>query len=68
MTKGKIIDVHTHVYLPRYMEMLRSRSDVPRVFTENGCERLLILPNENKNNSTLYGNSLIIIGRPIGYN
>ena len=28
-----LVDIHTHVYLPRYAAFLRSRSSVPRIFT-----------------------------------
>ncbi|KAI9347816.1 amidohydrolase 2 [Zopfochytrium polystomum] len=55
-----IVDVHTHVYLPRYMDMLRARRTVPRVFTTpTGQDRLLILPAEEEASSTA-------AGRPIG--
>ncbi|KAH9927170.1 amidohydrolase 2 [Epithele typhae] len=52
MAAGKLlIDVHTHVYLPRYAAFLRSRTDVPRIFTRTSPEgqpeeRLLILDDE----------------------
>lgn len=55
-----LVDIHTHVYLPRYAAFLRSRTSVPRIFTrtspESGKpeERLLILDDEPSG------------GRPIG--
>lgn len=55
-----LVDVHTHVYLPRYASMLRTRTTIPRIIsraTENGKsveERLLILENEPSG------------GRPVG--
>ncbi|KAI1786652.1 amidohydrolase 2 [Ganoderma leucocontextum] len=55
-----LVDIHTHVYLPRYAAFLRSRNSVPRIFTrtspESGKpeERLLILDDEPSS------------GRPIG--
>lgn len=49
-----LVDVHTHVYLPRYAEVLRSRSAAPRILTQNGEERLVILENEPSG------------GRPVG--
>ena len=57
--KQLLVDVHTHIYLPRYAEVLRSRSNVPRIFrrpTVRGGteERLLILDNEPSG------------GRPVG--
>ncbi|KAG7394615.1 hypothetical protein PHYBOEH_004973 [Phytophthora boehmeriae] len=42
------IDLHTHVYLPRYMDILRSRKDVPFVRPGVGGERLVILPAEQE--------------------
>ena len=55
-----LVDIHTHVYLPRYAAFLRSRTSVPRIFTRNSPEsgkpeeRLLILDDEPSS------------GRPIG--
>ena len=57
MTKNviKIIDVHTHMYYPKYMNLLRKRTNIPKIIkTHDNEERLVILPNENN------------IGRPIG--
>lgn len=54
------IDVHTHCYLPKYMQMLRSRNQVPKVFVNSlGKDRLVILPEEEDDTSTS-------VGRPIG--
>jgi len=45
-----LVDVHTHVYLPRYAALLRSRSTVPLIknIRINGKDedRLVILENE----------------------
>ncbi|KAI0332412.1 amidohydrolase 2 [Cubamyces sp. BRFM 1775] len=55
-----LVDIHTHVYLPRYAAFLRSRATVPRIFTRTSPdsgrqeERLLILDDEPSS------------GRPIG--
>ena len=50
-----LVDIHTHVYLPRYAQVLRSRATVPRILTrEDGEERLVILDNEPSG------------GRPVG--
>jgi aminocarboxymuconate-semialdehyde decarboxylase len=56
-----MIDVHTHIYLPRYLDLLRSRKVVPRIFSdeEGADERLLILPGEDGDESTKKG-------RPVG--
>ena len=56
------IDVHTHCYLPRYMDMLRKRSEVPYVIPgekPGSDERYVILPGEDAEGTTA-------IGRPIG--
>lgn len=53
------VDVHTHVYLPRYMDYLRNRKQVPKVISYNDVERLIILPGEDLDGSTS-------AGRPIG--
>lgn len=56
------VDVHTHVYLPRYMQMLRDRRILPRVQTDNeGVDKLLILPEEEES-----ANAGVAAGRPIG--
>lgn len=61
MLKKLLVDVHTHVYLPRYADLLRSRAAVPRIIpAETGgmdskpSERLLILDHEPSG------------GRPVG--
>jgi aminocarboxymuconate-semialdehyde decarboxylase len=55
------IDVHTHMYLPKYMEILEKRVDVPYVRNIEGFKepRLVILPGEDEEGSTA-------VGRPIG--
>ena len=53
------IDVHTHMYLPKYMDILRKRADVPYIRDVDGESRLVILPGEDQEKSTA-------IGRPIG--
>lgn len=55
----KCVDVHTHVYLPRYMKMLRERTEVPRVINIEGDDRLIILPGEDEDLQTSSG-------RPVG--
>ncbi|KAI9860786.1 MAG: hypothetical protein M1813_005709 [Trichoglossum hirsutum] len=58
-----IVDIHTHVYPPSFMDLLRSRSAVPciRSFPPDTSPRLIILPGEDSplNPSTARG-------RPIG--
>jgi predicted TIM-barrel fold metal-dependent hydrolase len=53
------VDVHTHIYPGRYVELLRTRGVVPRIVTRGGQDRMLILPNEDADGSTA-------VGRPIG--
>jgi aminocarboxymuconate-semialdehyde decarboxylase len=53
------VDVHTHVYLPRYAASLRSRKTAPRILSRSAPggrteERLLILEGEPSG------------GRPVG--
>lgn len=55
----RAVDVHTHCYLPRYMQLLRDRREVPRVVDVEGQSRLIILPGEDEEVSTSSG-------RPIG--
>ncbi len=61
MIKRKIIDVHTHLYLPRYLQLLRNRTEIPRILTDKttNSDRLIILPNEDVDASTQSG-------RPVG--
>jgi hypothetical protein len=54
-----LVDIHNHIYLPRYAALLRSRSHVPRILsrtTPNGEteDRLVILNDEPSG------------GRPVG--
>lgn len=41
-----VVDIHTHCYLPRYVQFLRARSQAPRIFTRGAEDRLLILQDE----------------------
>ena len=42
-----LVDIHTHLYLPRYAALLRSRTSVPFIRSINPTdERLLILDHE----------------------
>src|SRR5260370_26175256 len=54
-----LIDVHTHMFLPRYVALLRQRTKVPRIVSRAGGDRLVILPDEEADTSTS-------AGRPIG--
>jgi aminocarboxymuconate-semialdehyde decarboxylase len=45
---SRVIDVHTHLYPRRYMELMRERSDVPKVVRRDGNNYLIILPGEDK--------------------
>ncbi|KAF8529102.1 amidohydrolase 2 [Hysterangium stoloniferum] len=59
MASRLLVDIHTHVYLPRYVAFLRSRTQVPRIssrINSSGQEdaRLHILPHEPSG------------GRPVG--
>jgi len=59
-----IVDIHTHVYPPKYMELLRSRTTVPyvREFPDApDSSRLIILPGED--DPSMPSTSR---GRPIG--
>jgi predicted TIM-barrel fold metal-dependent hydrolase len=40
------VDVHAHFYLPEYVELLRGRTEVPRIVQEDGTDRFLIVPQE----------------------
>jgi aminocarboxymuconate-semialdehyde decarboxylase len=59
MSLKLLVDVHTHVYLPRYASVLRSRTSVPRILSRSTPEgkteeRLVILDHEPSG------------GRPVG--
>ncbi|KAJ7368509.1 amidohydrolase 2 [Mycena albidolilacea] len=56
MSLARLVDVHTHVYLPRYAALLRSRTTLPRIITSSRegkpDDRLFILDRDT--------------GRPVG--
>jgi aminocarboxymuconate-semialdehyde decarboxylase len=54
-----LIDVHTHMYLPRYVALLRARTSLPYIVSRGQGDRLIILPDEEADGSTS-------AGRPIG--
>src|SRR6266536_1941440 len=59
-TKSPIVDIHTHVYPPSYIELLKSRSIIPyiRSFPPSTSLRLVILPAEDTESTSR--------GRPVG--
>lgn len=58
-----VVDVHTHVYPPSYVELLKSRTSVPYIRAIAGSEiaRLIILPGEDDSSKPPAER-----GRPIG--
>ena len=52
------IDCHTHMYTPKYMEILRKRTEIPRVITVENTDRLVILPGEDKEITTSIGRAI----------
>ncbi|KAM0748212.1 amidohydrolase 2 [Meredithblackwellia eburnea MCA 4105] len=60
-TRPLLIDVHTHVYLPSYMDLMRKRTRIPRVHTDDkGQERVILLKEEEA------GGGDHSKGRPVG--
>ncbi|PSS13265.1 hypothetical protein M430DRAFT_106273 [Amorphotheca resinae ATCC 22711] len=59
-TKSPIVDIHTHVYPPSYISLLKSRSSIPyiRSFPPSSSLRLVILPAEDTESTSR--------GRPVG--
>jgi aminocarboxymuconate-semialdehyde decarboxylase len=59
-TKSPIVDIHTHVYPPSYIELLKSRASIPyiRSFPPSTSLRLVILPAEDTESTSR--------GRPVG--
>ena len=60
VTKSAIVDIHTHVYPPSYISLLKSRSSIPyiRSFPPSSSLRLVILPAEDTESTSR--------GRPVG--
>lgn len=40
------VDVHSHFYLPEHVDLLRGRTEIPRIVREDGVDRLLMFPQE----------------------
>ena len=62
MAPGSVVDIHTHIYPPSYIQLLKSRQTLPyiRTFADHpNSPRLIILPGENEGPSTSRG-------RPVG--
>ncbi|GAA5865530.1 hypothetical protein JCM3774_002040 [Rhodotorula dairenensis] len=56
-----LVDVHTHVYTPSYVDLLRRREQAPRIVKDaNGNERIILLKDEEQGPGS---NSK---GRPVG--
>ncbi|KAE8444897.1 hypothetical protein EG329_014145 [Mollisiaceae sp. DMI_Dod_QoI] len=59
-SKSTVVDIHTHVYPPSYIELLKSRDSIPyiRSFPPSSALRLVILPAEDTESTSR--------GRPVG--
>lgn len=55
---GLAIDCHTHMYTPKYMDILRKRDVIPRVIMVGDENRLLILPGEEEEATTSVGRKI----------
>lgn len=55
------VDVHTHIYPPAYVTLLRNRPTLPFIRTFEGQDRLIILPGENDPSTPSTSR-----GRPVG--
>lgn len=45
----RVVDVHTHLYPPSYVEMLRARREIPRVDERDGELYFVIFPEDERN-------------------
>lgn len=48
-----VIDCHSHLYSPSYMEMLKARSDLPRIDERDGANHFVIFPEEEQTGGRL---------------
>lgn len=53
-----VVDVHSHLYPRSYVELLKARTDIPKIVGEPGDERFVIFPEEDRDDGTG--------GRPMG--
>lgn len=56
-----VVDIHTHIYPPAYVSLLRNRPSLPFIRTYDGSDRLIILPGENDPSTPSTSR-----GRPVG--
>ncbi|KAH8599677.1 hypothetical protein B0O99DRAFT_610622 [Bisporella sp. PMI_857] len=57
-SQSPIVDIHTHVYPPSYISLLKSRTSIPYIFPSSDSLRLVILPAEDTESTSR--------GRPVG--
>ena len=50
---SSVIDCHSHLYSSSYMEMLRSRTELPRIDERDGASYFVIFPDEEQNGGRL---------------
>jgi aminocarboxymuconate-semialdehyde decarboxylase len=61
MANSKVVDVHTHMYPPSYIALLKSRETVPRIHSGPSGDRLIILSADDDDSL-----DPSVRGRPIG--
>lgn len=55
---SEVVDVHSHLYLRSYVELLKARTQIPKIVGEPGDERFVIFPEEDRDDDSG--------GRPMG--
>ncbi|GAA5843351.1 hypothetical protein JCM9279_002075 [Rhodotorula babjevae] len=59
-TRPLLVDVHTHIYPPSYMDLMRRREQIPKVIKDNGGNEMVVLLKEEE------GKGANSKGRPVG--
>ncbi|GAA6038290.1 hypothetical protein JCM8097_003925 [Rhodosporidiobolus ruineniae] len=59
-TRPLLVDVHTHVYPPSYMDLLRRRQKIPKIIQGNDGQEMVVLLKEEE------GKGANSKGRPVG--
>ncbi|BGP00546.1 hypothetical protein NBRC10513v2_006350 [Rhodotorula toruloides] len=59
-TRPLLVDVHTHIYPPTYMDLLRRREQIPKVVKNNEGNEMVVLLKEEE------GKGANSKGRPVG--
>jgi predicted TIM-barrel fold metal-dependent hydrolase len=62
-----VVDIHTHLYTPSYIQLLRARRDIPRIDEREGQLYFVIFPEEERNGGRPISSAMFSVGEKLAH-